>query len=82
MSETATEQTVFLPPKAFEVVTTAQVERTYSVQASTEEQAQARLRTHLKDPDMLREDVVVEKPSKQTDVTPQRIKATSQAARS
>lgn len=68
------------PAKTFEVVTTAQVERTYTVQAKDEEQAQTRLRTHLKDPDMLRDGVVVEQPSKQIDTTPQRIKATAKSA--
>lgn len=74
--------TVAVPPKTFEVVTTAQVERTYVVQAKDVEQAQARLRTHLKDPDMLRDGVVVEQPAKQVDTTPQRIKATTSAVRS
>lgn len=62
-----------VPPKTFEVVTTAQVERTYVVEAKDEEQAHARLHAHLKDPDALREGVVVEK--KQVDATSQRIKA-------
>lgn len=62
-------------PKTYELVTTAQVERTYVVQASNLDQAQARLRTHLKDPEMLRDGVVVEQASKQRDATPQRLKA-------
>lgn len=61
------------PSKTFTVITTAQVERTYTVQAKDEEQAHARLHAHLKDPDALREGVVVE--TKQTDATAQRIKA-------
>ena len=61
-----------LPPKTFDIVTTAQVERTYTVQAKDEDQARARLRQHLTDPDMLREGVIVE--GKQVDATPQRIK--------
>lgn len=64
--------TTKLPAKTFEIVTTAQVERTYTVQAKDEEQARARLRTHLTDPDMLREGVIVQ--GKQVDATPQRIK--------
>jgi hypothetical protein len=69
--------TVGVPPKTFEIVTTAQVERTYTVQAKDEEQARARLRTHLSDPDMLRDGVVSE--PKQIDATPQRIKAAAKA---
>lgn len=68
-------ETVGLPPKTFEITTTAQVERTYTVQAKDREQAETRLRTHLKDPEMLRDHVVVEQASKQRDATPQRIKA-------
>lgn len=68
-----------VPAKTFDVVTTAQVERTYKVQAKDVEQAQARLRQHLKDPDMLRDGVVVEQHDKQIDATPQRIKATAKA---
>jgi hypothetical protein len=68
------------PPKTFEIVTTAQVERTYTVQAKDEEQARARLRTHLSDPDMLREGVVEERRDLQIDATPQRIKAAAKAA--
>jgi hypothetical protein len=64
-------------PKTFEIVTTAQVERTYTVQAKDVEQARARLRTHLSDPDMLRDGVVGE--PKQIDTTPQRIKAAAKA---
>jgi hypothetical protein len=69
------------PPasKTFEIVTTAQVERTYKVQAKDEEQARARLRTHLSDPYMLRDGVVVEQREKQADATPQRIKAAVKA---
>jgi len=59
-------------PKTFEIVTTAQVERTYTVQASDEPQARTRLRTFLSDPAMLRDGVVTE--GKQVDATPQRIK--------
>jgi hypothetical protein len=69
--------TVGFPSKTFEIVTTAQVERTYKVQAKDEEQARARLRTHLSDPDMLRDGVVSE--PKQVDATPQRIKAAVKA---
>ena len=58
--------------KTFNIVTTAQVERTYTVQAKDGDQARARLRQHLTDPDMLREGVIVE--GKQVDATPQRIK--------
>jgi hypothetical protein len=72
--------TVGVPPKTFEIVTTAQVERTYKVQAKDEEQARARLRTHLSDPDMLREGVVEERRDLQIDATPQRIKAAAKAA--
>jgi hypothetical protein len=61
-----------LSPKTFTLTTTAQVERTYTVQATDLEQAQARLRTHLKDPDMLRDGVISY--GKQVDATPQRIK--------
>jgi hypothetical protein len=71
--------TTVAPPKTFEIVTTAQVERTYKVQAKDEEQARARLRTHLSDPDMLRDGVVVEQRDKQADATPQRIKAAAKA---
>jgi hypothetical protein len=67
------------PRELFSVVTTAQVERTYKVQAKDEEQARARLRTHLSDPDMLRDGVVVEQREKQADATPQRIKAAVKA---
>lgn len=66
--------TVAVPPTTFEVVTTAQVERTYTVQAKDIEQAHTRLRTHLKDAEMLRDGVVVEQTAKQVDTTPQRIK--------
>jgi hypothetical protein len=71
--------TVGFPSKTFEIVTTAQVERTYTVQAKDEEQARARLRTHLSDADMLRDGVVVEARDKQVDATPQRIKAAAKA---
>lgn len=67
------------PPKSFEIVTTAQVERTYMVQAKDVEQAQARLRTHLKDPEMLREGVIREQTAKQVDATTQRIKPQTKA---
>lgn len=65
------------PPKAktHELTTTAQVERTYTVEADTETQARDRLRTHFKDPGLLREGIVAEQADKQTDATPQRIKA-------
>jgi hypothetical protein len=63
-----------IPSKTFTLTTTAQVERTYTVQAKDEDQARARLRTHLADPDMLRDGVVVEQTAKQVDATPQRIK--------
>lgn len=63
------------PPKTHTLMTTAQVERTYTVQADNEEQARARLRTHFKDPMLLREGIVKELTDKQTDSTPQRIKA-------
>lgn len=66
-------QTAGTPPKTFQIVTTAQVERIYVVQAKDEEQARARLRTHLGDPEMLRDGVVAQ--TKQIDTTPQRIKA-------
>jgi hypothetical protein len=71
-------QAAMVPAKTFEIVTTAQVERTYIVQADDVQQAQARLRTYLKDADMLREGVVVEKRDKQIDSTPQRIKAANE----
>lgn len=63
------------PPKTHTLTTTAQVERTYTVQADSEEQARDRLRTHFKDPSMLREGIVTEAADKQSDSTPQRIKA-------
>lgn len=62
------------PPKTFDLVTTAQVERTYVVQAKTEEQAKDRLHIHLKDPDALAPGVVAEQGERQIDATPQRIK--------
>lgn len=71
-------QIVGVPPKTFEIVTTAQVERTYTVQAANQEQAQTRLRTHLKDPEMLRDGVVTEQTDRQIDTTPQRIKPAKQ----
>lgn len=45
--------------KKHDVTTTAQVERTYVVEAADEEQAKKRLRAHIADPDSLREGVVV-----------------------
>lgn len=65
------------PPKekTHELVTTAQVERTYTVLADTEEQARDRLRTHFKDAGMLREGIVTEQNDKQLDSSAQRIKA-------
>jgi hypothetical protein len=46
-------------PKTFEIKTTAQVERTYHVQATDADQAHKRLRSFLADPDAVREGVVV-----------------------
>jgi len=43
----------------YEVTTTAQVERTYVVQAEDEDQAKKRLRAHIADPEALRDGVVV-----------------------
>lgn len=65
------------PPKAktFELATTAQVRRVYTVGADNEAQARERLRQHFKDPAMLREGIVAEVPEKQMDSTPQRIVA-------
>lgn len=66
---------------SFEIVTTAQVERTYIVVASDEDQAHKRLRTFLKDPDMLREGLVIEQPDKQADKTTQKVKAVKKIAK-
>jgi hypothetical protein len=46
------------PTKRFECVTTAQVERTYIVEAKDEDQARARLKTHMKDSEQQREGIV------------------------
>lgn len=81
-SSTSVTAVLAVPPKTFEIVTTAQVERTYTVEAKDIEQAQARLRTHLKDPEMLREGVIREQAAKQIDATPQRIKPTKATVKS
>jgi hypothetical protein len=62
------------PQQRIAVTTTAQVERTYYVEAEHDEQARDRLRSHLKDPGMLRHGVVDERRGQQIDATPQRIK--------
>lgn len=67
------EQEQETPP--YEVTTAAQVQRTYAVRAGDKDQAHARLRAFLKDPDALREGVVVELRDKQIDVTPQKVKS-------
>lgn len=57
----------------FELTTTAQVKRSYTVEADDDDQARKRLRTHFNDPGMLREGLVTELPDKQSDTTTQRI---------
>jgi hypothetical protein len=57
----------------FEVTTTAQVERTYVVEADDEEQAKKRLRTFIADADAVREGVVT-KLDQEVNTTPERIK--------
>jgi hypothetical protein len=57
----------------FEVTTTAQVERTYVVEAEDEEQAKKRLRTFIADADAVREGVVT-KLAHEVNTTPERIK--------
>lgn len=61
-------------PNLIAVTTTAQVERTYYVEADNDEQARTRLHSYLKDPEMLRRGVVAEMRDLQVDSTPQRIK--------
>jgi hypothetical protein len=61
------------PPKTFEVVTTAQTERRFIVQAKDEEQAKARWKVHNKDSETLREGIVVEA-DEQIDTTPRQIR--------
>lgn len=67
--------------EGFEITTSAQVERTYLVQGDSEEQAHARLRTWLKDSEMLRDGLVVELPEKQTDTTPQKVRKVKKVTR-
>lgn len=62
-------------PDTFEIVTTAQVERIYHVEAKDEEQAKARLKVHLKDPETLREGIVAEQVERQKDTTTQQMKS-------
>jgi hypothetical protein len=59
----------------FEVTTTAQVERTYVVEAGDEEQAKKRLRTFIADADAVREGVVT-KLDNEVNTTPERITRT------
>lgn len=61
------------PTPTHEIKTTAQVERTYSVEGTDEEQAYKRLRTWLADRDALRPGLVVEKNDEQRDAKPQRV---------
>lgn len=61
------------PDSEFNLITTAQVERTYVVKAQNEEQARTRLRTHMKDPEMLREGIVTKLPQDKN-TTPEKIK--------
>lgn len=58
----------------YEITTTAQVERTYKVQAGDEDTAHKRLRRHLEDPESLREGLVALVEDSQIDFTPQRVK--------
>lgn len=73
-SDLRTDQPAGPPPKTFTIVTTAQVERTYVIQAKDEEQAKDRLHVHLKDADSLAPGIVAEQGDNQVDATPQRIK--------
>lgn len=63
----------------FDMTTTAQVERRYVVEAEDEEQAKKRLRSYLKDKEMVKEGVVVEKPEETTNTTTEQIKAAVEA---
>jgi hypothetical protein len=63
------------PPKTHEIKTTAQVERTYTVEGENEEQAYKRLRTWLADREALRPGLVQEKNDEQRDSKPQRVTA-------
>jgi hypothetical protein len=65
--------TVGTPPTKWEIVTTAQVERTYHVVADTAELAHARLRQWLKDRDGMRPELVTLL-AKEHDATPQKVK--------
>lgn len=56
----------------FKITTTAQVERTYEVQADNEAQARTRIRQYISDPTSLAEGVISAPEAK--DVTPERIK--------
>lgn len=60
-------------PRVFEITTTAQVERTYRVHGADEKQAHDRLRTYLKDPEMVQQHLVSEMSERQSDSTPQRV---------
>lgn len=57
----------------FEITTTAQVERSYVVEAEDEEQAKKRLRTWIADAEAVR-DGVVTKLAHEVNTTPERIK--------
>lgn len=72
--EAAPEPAAAEEPKRWEITTTAQVERTYHVEAKDAEQAHKRLRAYLADPDSLREGVVSRLDSRDKDTTPQKTK--------
>lgn len=59
----------------FLLVTSAQVERTYTVEADNEDQARKRLRNHMSDAGMLREGIVKLDQNSLKNVTPEKIKA-------
>jgi hypothetical protein len=65
----------------FLVTTSAQVERTYAVEADNEDQAKKRLRTHMSDPGMLRDGVVKLDHDSLKNVTPEKIKSARKASR-
>jgi hypothetical protein len=65
----------------FEITTTAQYERVYTVQAKDEDQAKARLKVHLKDPETLREGIVTEQADRQKDTTTRQMTDTKKVSK-
>lgn len=57
----------------WEVPTSAQVERIYHVRAGDPDQAHARLRRHLEDPELLRVGIVTAQPTATKNTTPEKV---------